>query len=1216
MKVIILLSFCLIVTFANELCYECSQVNRDILAGQDDLMGHFSYTYDGEFVISAFADEEWMFKTIHLYIGTDTPNTTRAGNPIPGHFPYVYENINTQTFKESYDIDIPCGSTVNIAFHAEAIEMDESGNPIDAQTAWAFGNHTYSGSRWGWYSSYYTCCNTVPCEPIQEGSIGDLVWWDDNRNQIIDEQETGISGVEVILRLCNASGDENYLTTTTDLNGNYLFTNLPAGCYEVLIPNWDGNQIIADGENFTVLTTLSSIIYVNLQENENYYDADFGFDTNECPCESSDPCVISSRCDAGTCYYDRIECNDGVLCTEDSCFNGSCLFTPNNMLCEDNIPCTLDECDINIGGCTHTTMDEFCDDSVSCTIDSCDPNEGCLHEASNSNCDDKIECTIDICDLRDDCLHYSNDLLCNDNNLCTIDNCSNENGCEYTLISCDDGISCTTDECDPIQGCIHTPNDSLCNDNHLECSYGYCDITEGCIFTSLECDDEISCTVDSCSSDQTCIHTPINSYCNDDISCTFDSCNPINGCEHTLNHHLCDDGISCTTDECDPIQGCIHTPNDSLCDDNLSCTLDECSIFSGCLYTPMDSLCNDNITCTNDICSTVIGCIYNQDDQLCDDNNECTMDVCNNEIGCENTFIQCNDYIDCTIDSCDTLKGCIYDTNNQLCNDNDICTIDICSSELGCTHNDISCDDEISCTIDSCDPINGCEHTPMNSYCNDYDDCTTDICSLTQGCLYTNTCTSPPPPPPPPSSECENLPFSDASLYNLFSLSSIYGCYSDVEGRIASNGPIDLTFYSIGLKNQINGLYSLVSSSSINFNTGSVWFGKISSPKNNFENVALMIHGNTLNANECCNDSNCNECSSSSSPIDFESTEIHLLNLSTYWRSLSQTNNVTINYSYQSLTLTCSDDDYFNHFTNIHLNGVTSFEIICSSAQTVLIDYTSDCNSFSNLGFSISGGISSNQIIHHFISSELTVSGVHLMGNVFAPWSDLFFPQGLITGQVIVGGYVGSNENLYELSNAYSDDCAQYSGGHAITLDSIGSLQFDNHPQSLFIQFNNNQSATITGRVSNFDLNVFFDIVFELSDFSSSAPVDSPKEELLASCYIENGGSIDTSSWNYYQSISGSLTAVDGSLYEGLVLSISRRGPSAQFGFGANGKNIDDGLSFWFNFNVVQQSIGNDFPVSSGFGDVNVNQNLISSSCPNGQINLAQFSGCVPLSSF
>jgi protocatechuate 3,4-dioxygenase beta subunit len=63
-------------------------------------------------------------------------------------------------------------------------------------------------------------------------SLGNLVWNDVNNNGTVDTGETGISGVTV--RLLNGSGTV-LATTTTDANGNYLFSNLIPGDYMVEI---------------------------------------------------------------------------------------------------------------------------------------------------------------------------------------------------------------------------------------------------------------------------------------------------------------------------------------------------------------------------------------------------------------------------------------------------------------------------------------------------------------------------------------------------------------------------------------------------------------------------------------------------------------------------------------------------------------------------------------------------------------------------------------------------------------------------------------------------------------------------------------------------------------------------------------------------------------------------------------------------------------------
>ncbi|MEI2671822.1 MAG: SdrD B-like domain-containing protein [Marmoricola sp.] len=67
-------------------------------------------------------------------------------------------------------------------------------------------------------------------EPVCTGSIGDLVWEDTNKNGIQDAGEPGVGSVTV--KLLDAS-DAVVATTTTDSNGNYLFSNVACGTYSV-----------------------------------------------------------------------------------------------------------------------------------------------------------------------------------------------------------------------------------------------------------------------------------------------------------------------------------------------------------------------------------------------------------------------------------------------------------------------------------------------------------------------------------------------------------------------------------------------------------------------------------------------------------------------------------------------------------------------------------------------------------------------------------------------------------------------------------------------------------------------------------------------------------------------------------------------------------------------------------------------------------------------
>ncbi|WP_291992060.1 SdrD B-like domain-containing protein [Candidatus Accumulibacter sp. ACC003] len=64
---------------------------------------------------------------------------------------------------------------------------------------------------------------------FKKASVGDKVWDDMNHNNIQDASEPGIGGVKV--SLMDATGKNVLATTTTNSDGNYLFSNLDAGTY-------------------------------------------------------------------------------------------------------------------------------------------------------------------------------------------------------------------------------------------------------------------------------------------------------------------------------------------------------------------------------------------------------------------------------------------------------------------------------------------------------------------------------------------------------------------------------------------------------------------------------------------------------------------------------------------------------------------------------------------------------------------------------------------------------------------------------------------------------------------------------------------------------------------------------------------------------------------------------------------------------------------------
>ena len=79
---------------------------------------------------------------------------------------------------------------------------------------------------------------TISAGFVPTVSVGNLVWFDLDRDGVQDAGETGIEGVT--LSITNSDGSavsdvfgNRVTTTTTDANGNYLFENLPVGQYVV-----------------------------------------------------------------------------------------------------------------------------------------------------------------------------------------------------------------------------------------------------------------------------------------------------------------------------------------------------------------------------------------------------------------------------------------------------------------------------------------------------------------------------------------------------------------------------------------------------------------------------------------------------------------------------------------------------------------------------------------------------------------------------------------------------------------------------------------------------------------------------------------------------------------------------------------------------------------------------------------------------------------------
>jgi len=374
---------------------------------------------------------------------------------------------------------------------------------------------------------------------------------------------------------------------------------------------------------------------------------------------------LTYNCTLGTdgCL-DRVDgmiCGDGLYCNgEETCLDGSCKKIIKAII-DDNIGCTIDNCDEETDTITHTPDDSLCLDGLWCNgAEYCDANLGCK-KGVIPNCDDSIGCTIDSCyegiDLTDnagECKHDTSGCACSVNS------------------DCNDNNPCTDDICTAQLTCKNTANDKNgCNDG-LWCTINDRCFGGDCIADIREVDDGVTCTVDSCDEENDIIlHILDNTKCEDGLYCNGQGiCDIINDCQAGVAPYI-DDNVSCTIDNCDEETDTItHTPDDSLCLDGLWCNGKErCDLVNDCQAGTAPN-CDDGVSCTNDVCNeNKDSCDYMPNDNHCDDGIFCNgVEYCDVNLDCQNgTSPICDDGIDCTFDYCDyVLNKCVFDDTNCM----------------------------------------------------------------------------------------------------------------------------------------------------------------------------------------------------------------------------------------------------------------------------------------------------------------------------------------------------------------------------------------------------------------------------------------------------------------------------------------------------------------------------------------------------------------------
>jgi hypothetical protein len=272
-------------------------------------------------------------------------------------------------------------------------------------------------------------------------------------------------------------------------------------------------------------------------------------------------------------------CSDGVACTlGDTCKGAVCSGTPRN--CDDGDVCTADTCNNASGECNHGPAT-----SESAPI-ACDagPASACAGPGqcvgslcvSKNLCDDSNPCTFDFC-----APGPGGKLACQ--NLALVGACkplgvaANDKCTLGTCVAAADGKSAPT--------CVAKP---ACTDK--PCLPAVCNPTNGvCTFAGPQadgetCDDGNACTEATTCSGGKCKGTALQ--CDDGNPCTVNgACDPLLGCSYTAAASApCNDGNGCTVDDTCSGGKCVGKAGAAACDDANPCTTDACDPLTGCSH--------------------------------------------------------------------------------------------------------------------------------------------------------------------------------------------------------------------------------------------------------------------------------------------------------------------------------------------------------------------------------------------------------------------------------------------------------------------------------------------------------------------------------------------------------------------------------------------------------------------------------------------------------
>ena len=264
-----------------------------------------------------------------------------------------------------------------------------------------------------------------------------------------------------------------------------------------------------------------------------------------------------------------------------------------------------------------------------------------------------------------------------------------------------------------------------------------------------------------------------------------------------------------------------------------------------------------------------------------------------------------------------------------------------------------------------------------------------------------------------------------ANGFNLFVIDTLIQPSADTEGKVAVGGYADLRNYSVGDKLPPNSGDVLVVGNHLTFISGSVAHGRTT-----YEN---FITSTTNFTSE--------EGIFQTHVIDFPLAKNHLENLSNQLSALAQTGTVTNEWGHVVLTGLENSKNVF-YVDGAMLTAANNFTVNVPSNSTAIVNVRGNNIDWKG-GFSVVGTSKANVLINFFEAENAKISYINITASILAPKTVLTFPNGLVTGQVIVRCMYGAgqfNNSMFDGTITNDTTIANFATVISATQSSMPSL--------------------------------------------------------------------------------------------------------------------------------------------------------------------------------